>query len=137
MNLVLYVLESCEHVEHFRIGRFMAKLPTDRDQTSVFKNEKWQKTNAIIQYKRFRWLFWFSTFMPVLFRDNTQNKDFHWNVITHFGAPSKLFHYLIFFFYLLPKFTIQSLTDEVFLERNISFKLKHENVENIQFRVLI
>ena len=49
MNGVLDVVLSCEHDEHFRIGRLKAKLPTDRDQTSVFRIEKWQKTNAIIQ----------------------------------------------------------------------------------------
>ena len=45
----LDIVLSCEHDEHFRIGRLKAKLPTDRDQTSVFRIEKWQKTNAIIQ----------------------------------------------------------------------------------------
>ena len=38
-----------EDIEHLKIGCSMVKLPTDRDQTFVFQNEKWQKTNAIIQ----------------------------------------------------------------------------------------
>ena len=42
MNGVLDVVLSCEHDEHFRNGRLKANLPTDHDQTSAFRNEKWQ-----------------------------------------------------------------------------------------------
>ena len=40
---------SPESIDHFKIGALKVKLRTDRDQTSVFQNEKWHKTNTIIQ----------------------------------------------------------------------------------------
>ena len=45
------VVSSCEHDEHLKIDVLMVKLPPDFDQTSVFQNEKWRKTNDIIQEK--------------------------------------------------------------------------------------
>ena len=44
-------VSSCEHDEHLKIDVLMVKLPPDFDQTSVFQNEKWRKTNDIIQEK--------------------------------------------------------------------------------------
>ena len=49
INSVLNVESSRESIEHFKIGRLMAKLRADDDQTSVFRIEKWQITNANIQ----------------------------------------------------------------------------------------
>ena len=43
---------SPESIDHFKIGALKVKLRTDRDQTSVFRIENWQKTNTIIQYIR-------------------------------------------------------------------------------------
>ena len=40
---------SPEDVERLKIRCFMAKLRADDDQTSVFRIEKWQITNANIQ----------------------------------------------------------------------------------------
>ena len=35
----------------FKIGQLMLNLPPDRVKTFVFRNRKWQITNAIIKYK--------------------------------------------------------------------------------------
>ena len=42
MKTVLELELSPEDIEHFKIGGLNAKLPTDRDQTLVFRNQKWQ-----------------------------------------------------------------------------------------------
>ena len=42
---------SSEDIEHFKFVSLKSKIRADGDQTSVFRNEEWQKTNAIIQYK--------------------------------------------------------------------------------------
>ena len=51
MNPVLDGEEPPEDVEQLKIRCYMAKLRADDDQTSVFRIEKWQKTNTIVQYK--------------------------------------------------------------------------------------
>ena len=97
--------KTFKDIEHFEIGSFKAKLRTDRDQiiklqsSKVKKGKKIiEKINTIIQTNvRFRWLFSFWGIMGVLFRGNNQRSCQVWNVVTHFGATSNLFCYIIFF----------------------------------------
>ena len=117
----------------------MTKLPTDRDRNPVFQNEKWQITNAIIKYITTDFIECFDSNFVCSLVCYAKNDSHVGNVITNFEAPLKLFLYSIFF-YLLPKLSIQSLSDEVFLERNISLKLKlcfgcHVNFQTYIFLV--
>ena len=49
MNCVFDVELYPEDIEHFKIGCVKENLPTDRDQTFVFRNEKWQKNKHHIR----------------------------------------------------------------------------------------
>ena len=70
-------------------------LSSGHDQTFVFQNAKWQKTNSIIQYKTFPWLFWYSGFLPVLVWVNARTPTFKFKMLWHIWGLSLEWHFQV------------------------------------------